>query len=294
MFKSIVYKGEKRQRQTQGPATLGTGQADPMLQARQHGPHIAPLGAAQPEPPPEHRRHPPGPVPISPPPERPPEARAAARKAAAGLRPTSFSTFLHLTLSLAGPSMAAAAAPGNPRPEPPCVRPDLRPWRPDLLSLSLGAARRGDGGLGVKAVLLRPGQGRTRRWRARRGGGAAAAWARRDAAEHPLAAYCGGLQQRRVHGGARRGRRWLRDSPCCTWPWARRCGPWRSRSAWEVTWCGCSERPTAAVSIRASRVVSSLGGYSGGAHLPGLSSCSGMLWRKPLLTTLLVSMAAAS
>jgi len=56
-------------------------------------------------------------LPVSPPTEWLPEARVAARKAAAGLRPISFSIFLHLALSLASLSMAAAATPGDLRPD---------------------------------------------------------------------------------------------------------------------------------------------------------------------------------
>ncbi|RLM93609.1 hypothetical protein C2845_PM08G22780 [Panicum miliaceum] len=43
-------------------------------------------------------------------------------------------------LLVAGPSIAAAAVRGNPRPDPPREQPDLRPRPPDLLSQGLDAA----------------------------------------------------------------------------------------------------------------------------------------------------------
>lgn len=74
---------------------------------------------------------------VSPLPKLPLEARAAARKAAAGLHLPSFLSFPPpRPLLVAGPSIASAAFPGDQRPDPPRAWPDPYPPPPDMLSQS--------------------------------------------------------------------------------------------------------------------------------------------------------------
>jgi len=134
------------------------------------------LGAARTEPAPQAPPRPSPALPsqprspVSPPPERLPEARAAARKAAAGLHCPPPPLCSPLALSWRCPlSTAAVACSGRPRLDSDCGWPDPPLWPPDLHPWPLGmpGLRRRRGlpcCCGGGGLLLRPCCG-AHRWR---------------------------------------------------------------------------------------------------------------------------------